>query len=148
MFSTKEVLTLHIIMLLFFVCTLLRSKIISIYEWMDLNHKYLYGQTSEMRETKKRQNYTQIFQPLIGPNPKTFWLRFQMVSRNLVYFQAHLYGVAFLNPWNSKFNSKFNLRPWTEQFFAIFWLKFLKPWFLNFWLNFERNFGATVKIGP
>ena len=70
-------------------------------------------------------------------------------------FQAHPYGVAFLNPSNmpkypiKTLNSKINFRALKRaNFFVIFWLNFLKTQFLNFWQNFEWNFGATVKNGP
>ena len=43
-----------------------------------------------------------------------------------------------------KFQNRF-WGPGTNNFFVIFWLKFLETRFLNFWLNFEWNFGATVK---
>ena len=75
----------------------------------------------------------------------THWGRFNL------NFQAHPYGVTFLNPWNmpkypiKHWIQKLILRPWNEHSNLIFWLKFLKIQILNFWLNFERYFASFWK---
>ena len=64
-------------------------------------------------------------------------------------FQAPPYGVAFMNPWNmpkypiQTWNSKMDFKVLKQ---AIFWLKFLKTQFLNFWLNLSEILVRQQKI--